>query len=99
MAEQQEAAVLEAGRDSAFAATLDIPGMYTKWMMYSEMNARWCCWRPDNGGDTLVRADSSGLWSVHVWKGLPSRQEWKCLIPEKAASSSLSKGYYSLPRI
>ncbi len=82
MAAQQETApamaVPEVGRDSAYATTLDIPGIYTKKLVYSKMN-------------TIGRADSSSLWLVHSWKGLPSRQECKCLIPEKAASSSLSK--------
>ncbi len=55
------------------------------------MNARWRCWRPDDGGDTLVRVDSSDLWSVQSWKRLASRREGKCFIPETAASSSLSK--------
>jgi hypothetical protein len=71
--------------------TLDTPCMYTKKLVNSKMNARWRCWWPDDNGDTLVSADSSSLWLVHSWKGLPSRQERKSLIPEKAASSSLSK--------
>ena len=73
-------AELERGRDSAFATTLDIPNTYTSWVVYSEMKARWRCWRPDASGDTLVRAHNSGLWSVHSWNCLPLRRERKCLI-------------------
>jgi hypothetical protein len=95
MAAQQEAApvtaVPEVGRDHASTTTLDTPCIHTKKLVYSKINDRWRCWRPDDNGDTLVRADSSSLWLVHSWKGLPSRKERKCLIPEKAASSSMSK--------
>ena len=52
-------AELERGRDCASATTLDISGTYTSWVVYSEMKARWRCWRPDAGGDTLVRAHNS----------------------------------------
>ena len=37
------AAIPEFGPDSASATTLDIPGMYTRQLVYSEMNARWHC--------------------------------------------------------
>ena len=54
-------ATLESGQDSASATTLDIPGTCTSWVVYSEMKARWRCWWPDDGGDTLVRAHNSDL--------------------------------------
>jgi hypothetical protein len=41
------------GRDNAFATTLDVPGRYTSWLVYSEMKARWRCWPPEVGGETL----------------------------------------------
>jgi hypothetical protein len=33
-------AAATAGRDRASATTFDIPGTYTSWFVYSEMNAR-----------------------------------------------------------
>ncbi len=49
-------AVAAARRDSASATTLDLPGTYTSWLVYSEMNARWRCWRPEVGGETLLKS-------------------------------------------
>jgi hypothetical protein len=49
------------GRDSASTTMLDVPGTYTSWLVYSEMNARWRCWRPEVGGETLLRAKIKGL--------------------------------------
>jgi hypothetical protein len=43
------------------ATTLDVPGTYTSLLVYSKMNARWCCWRPEVGGETLLRAKIKGL--------------------------------------
>jgi len=71
-------ATLESGWDSASATTLDIPGILTSWVVYSEMRARWHCWWLDAGGDTLVRTHNSGLWSVHSRNCLPSSWERKC---------------------
>jgi hypothetical protein len=34
------------------------------------------------------------LWLVHSWNGLPSRRQWKCLIPEMVVNSSLSNVIY-----
>jgi hypothetical protein len=45
----------------AFATTLDVPGTYTSWVVYSEMNARWRCWRPEDGGEILLREKIKGL--------------------------------------
>ncbi len=58
------AAMLEAGRESASAMTLDVPGTNTRMLGYSDMNARWRCWLPEVSGDTLLRAKIRGLWSV-----------------------------------
>jgi hypothetical protein len=49
-------AAAAAGRDSASATKLDVPGRYTSWLLYSEMNARWRCWWPEVGSETLCRA-------------------------------------------
>jgi hypothetical protein len=57
----------------------------------SEMKARWRCWQPEVGGETLCRANIRGLWSVHSWKGRPSSRERKCFIPDTAARSSRAK--------
>jgi hypothetical protein len=84
------AATAMQAQESASATMLDIPGTYTRLQVYSDMNARWPCSGPDNGGDTLLRAKISNLWLVHSWKGLLLRWEQKCLIPETVASSSLS---------
>jgi hypothetical protein len=54
-------AAAAAGRDSVSATTFDVPGKYTSWFVYSEMNARWHCWRPEVGGETLLRAKIKGL--------------------------------------
>jgi hypothetical protein len=54
-------AAAAAGLDSAFATTFDIPCTYTSWLVYSEMNARWHCWLPEVGSDTLLRAKIKGL--------------------------------------
>ncbi len=40
---------------------LTVPGKYLSWLVYSEMKARWRCWRPEVGGETLCRAKMSGL--------------------------------------
>ncbi len=63
MAAQTRAAPAAAatGRDSASATTLDVPGRYTSWLVYSEMKARWRCWRPEVSGETLWRAKIKGL--------------------------------------
>jgi hypothetical protein len=50
-----------AGWDSASATTLDAPGTYTSLLVYSEMNARWRCWRPEVGSETLLSAKIKGL--------------------------------------
>ncbi len=42
-----------AGRDSASATTLVVPGKYLSWLVYSEIKARWRFWRPEVGGETL----------------------------------------------
>ncbi len=84
-------AVADAGRDSASATPLDVPGTYTSWLVYSEMNARWRYWQPEVGGETLWRAKIKGLLSVHSWKGRPSSRERKCFIPETVTRSSRSK--------
>jgi hypothetical protein len=49
-------AATAAGWDSASATTFDVPGTYTSWLVYSEMNAMWRCWQPEVGGETLLRA-------------------------------------------
>ncbi len=49
------------GRDSASAMTFDLSGTYTKWFVYSDMNARCLCWRPEIGGETLLSAKIKGL--------------------------------------
>jgi hypothetical protein len=54
-------AVAAAGWDSTSATTFDVPSTYTSWLVYSEMNARWHCWRPEVGGETLLRAKIKGL--------------------------------------
>jgi hypothetical protein len=63
MAAQTQAvpAAAATGRDSASATTLDVPGRYTSWLVYSEMKARWRCWQPEVGGETLCRAKTKGL--------------------------------------
>jgi hypothetical protein len=66
---------------------LDTPGMSTRRLVYSKMNARWHCWWLDDSGSTLVRVDSSSSWSVLSWNGLPSKRKQKFLIPETATSS------------
>jgi hypothetical protein len=70
-------ATAAARQDSASATTFDVPGTYTSWLVYSEMNARWHCWQPEVGGETLLRAKIKDLW--------------KCLIPDTAPRSSRSK--------
>jgi hypothetical protein len=47
------AAAAVAGRDSASATTLVVPGKYLSWLVYSEIKTRWRCWRPEVGGKTL----------------------------------------------
>ncbi len=47
--------------ESASATTLVVPGKYLSWLVYSEIKARWRCWRPEVGGETLCRAKISGL--------------------------------------
>jgi hypothetical protein len=54
-------AAAAAGQDSAYATTFDVPDKYTSWFMYSKINARWRCWRPEVGGETLLRAKIKGL--------------------------------------
>ncbi len=54
-------AVAAAWRDSAYATMLDVPGTYTSWLVYSEMNARRCCCRPEVSGETLLTAKIKGL--------------------------------------
>jgi hypothetical protein len=54
-------AAAAAGRDRASTTTFDVPGTYTSWLVYSEMNARWRCWKPEVGGETLLRAKIKGL--------------------------------------
>jgi hypothetical protein len=54
-------AAATARRESSSATTLDVPGTYTSWLVYSEMNARWRCWQPEVGGETLSRAKIKGL--------------------------------------
>jgi hypothetical protein len=54
-------AAAAAGRDNASATTFDVPGTYTSWFVYSEMNARRRCWRREVGGETPVRAKIKGL--------------------------------------
>ncbi len=53
------------GWDNASATTLDLPGTWSRSVVYSAMKASCLCWRPDHGGETLCRAATSGLWSVH----------------------------------
>ncbi len=84
------AAIPEAGRDNASATIYTYLGIYTKWLVYSDMSAWWRCWQLDNGSNTLVRA-VSGFLSVYSLKGLQLRWEHKCLEPVKVFSSSLSK--------
>jgi hypothetical protein len=62
----------------------------------SEMNANCLCWRADHGGDTLERAETSGLWSVSSRNLRASRRNRKCRMAVKAANSSLSKVEYQL---
>jgi hypothetical protein len=50
-----------AGRDSESATTFDVLGTYTRWFVYSEMNARCLCWQPEVGGETLLRVKIKGL--------------------------------------
>ncbi len=63
MAAQTQAvpAAAAAMRDSASATTFDVPGTYTSWFVYSVMNARCRCWRPEVSGETLLRAKIKGL--------------------------------------
>jgi hypothetical protein len=63
----------DAGEYTALSFSVSVAPIANKWMVNSEMNARWCYWRQGDGSTTL--ADSIGLWSVHIWKGLPSRQK------------------------
>jgi hypothetical protein len=48
-------AAAAAGRDRASATTIDVPGRYLSWLVYSEMKARWRCWR------ALCKAKMRGL--------------------------------------
>jgi hypothetical protein len=50
-----------AGRDSPSAMTFDLPGTYTSWFVYSDMNARCLFWRPEVGSETQLRAKIKGL--------------------------------------
>jgi hypothetical protein len=63
MAAQTQAfpAAATARRDSSSATTLDVPGTYTSWLVYSEINAMWRCGRPEVGGEILLRAKIKGL--------------------------------------
>jgi hypothetical protein len=59
MAAQTRAVLVAAaaGWESPSATTLDVPGRYTSWLVYSEMKARWRCWQPegsDAGGRDAV---------------------------------------------
>jgi hypothetical protein len=73
MAEQTQTvpAAAAAGRDSASATTLDVPGRNTSWLVYSEMKARWRCWLPKVGGETLCRAKSKVYDPSTVGRGGP----------------------------
>jgi hypothetical protein len=44
--------------DSESATKFDVPGTYTSWFVYSEMKAMCHCWRPEVGGEILLRAKS-----------------------------------------
>jgi hypothetical protein len=59
MASQTQAvpAAAAAGQDNASATTLDVPGRYTSWFVYSKIKTRWCCWRPEVSGETLCLCD------------------------------------------
>src|SRR5450830_1977197 len=52
-----------------------------------------CC-LPDNGGVTLVMAETNGLWSVLRRKFRPSSKYRKWRMALKAANSSLSNVLY-----
>jgi hypothetical protein len=39
----------------------DVPGANTRLLVYSDINARWCCWWLEGGSDTLLRAKIKGL--------------------------------------
>jgi hypothetical protein len=74
------AAIPEVERESSSAATLDIPGTYTRWLVYSDMTL------------TLMAAES---WRQHPGEGEQQRfvvspQLAGVELPETAASSSLS---------
>ncbi len=68
---------------------LDVPGMNTRLLVISNMNAALLAAKV--GGETLLRMTIKGLWSIQSWKGWPSRRKPKCLIPKTEASRSLSK--------
>ena len=50
----------EGGRERESAITIAAPGVWRISDANSEMYASWRCWRADQGGETLERAETKG---------------------------------------
>jgi hypothetical protein len=90
-AEQGAAGKLPVGLERVSATTFNWPAISRTVGENSAMKDRWRCCLPDQGSVRLLRAPSSGLWSVKMVKDRPSRIKQKCLMAATMANSSLSK--------
>ncbi len=56
------AGIPETRQERASTTTLKVPGTNKTLLVYFNIYARWRCWRPDVGSNTLLSAKIMGFW-------------------------------------